>query len=94
MITINMNDGEQINIHQDTILVGYDNHSNKDVYYLKRSHISNLQGDFDEFGPSLATSDERIGIAGFLLSHEIFTIGEDYDATMYFTKSVKSISIT
>ena len=98
MVIINMLDGEKIEIHQDTILVGINNVPKSDIpkenmFYLERLYIGNLQGDYEEEGSALATTDERLGIGGFLLSHDMFSIGEGYNKTYYFTTAVKSISV-
>lgn len=98
MVIINMLDGEKIEIHQDTILVGINNlprpgNARDNEFYLERLYIGNLQGDYEEKGSALATTDERLGIGGFLLSHDMFSIGDGYDKTCYFTSAVKSISV-
>lgn len=93
MIVINMIDGEKITIYPDTVLVGIDTHSSDKRYYLKRSYVGDIAGNFDKEGSGLGTSDERLGIGGFLLSHQAFTIGEGEDKEIYFTSAVKSISI-
>ena len=53
MIIINMLDGEKIEIHKDTILVGIDNaprtdKPNERLFYLQQMYIGNLQGDFEK----------------------------------------------
>ncbi|KHD85668.1 hypothetical protein G4D61_11200 [Bacillus ginsengihumi] len=96
MVTINMLDGEKIEVHPDTILIGIDNAPITDeqpTFYLKQKYIGNLQGDFEKNGSALATKDERLGIAGFLLSHDLFSIGDGEDKTLYFTSAIKSISV-
>lgn len=95
MITINMLDGEKLPVHADTVLVGYDNATvlSPKTYYLKKSYEGNLQGDFEEKGSALSTTDERLGISGFLLSHDMFSLGDSPTATLYLTSAVKSISV-
>ncbi|KXY35786.1 hypothetical protein P4V74_00085 [Bacillus thuringiensis] len=98
MIIINMLDGEKIKIHEDTILVGINNSSKTDKpsetqFYLQQAYIGNRQGDFEKEGSALETVDERLGIGGFLLSHDMFAISDSLDADFYFTSAVKSISI-
>ncbi|MBW3490809.1 MULTISPECIES: hypothetical protein [Bacillus] len=98
MIIINMLDGEKIEIHKDTILIGINNaprtdKPNERLFYLQQMYIGNLQGDFEKEGSAISTSDERLGIGGFLLSHDMFSIGDDSDATLYLTSAVKSISV-
>lgn len=98
MIVINMLDGEQIELHDDTDLIGIDNaprsdKPNEQLFYLRQRYIGNLQGDYEPNGSALSTSDERLGIGGFLLSHDAFAIGEGEDKTIYFTSAVKSISV-
>ncbi|MGO5005157.1 hypothetical protein [Bacillus wiedmannii] len=98
MIIINMLDGEKIEIHEDTILVGINNaprtdKQNEQLFYLKQVYIGNLQGDFEKDDSALSTMDERLGIGGFLLSHDMFSIGDNLDADLYLTSAVKSISV-
>ncbi|MED0963835.1 MULTISPECIES: hypothetical protein [Bacillus] len=98
MVIINMLDGEKIEIHEDTILVGINNaprtdKPNEQLFYLQQMYIGNVQGDFEKEGSAIATLDERLGIGGFLLSHDMFSIGDDSDATLYLTSAVKSISV-
>lgn len=93
MIVINMLDGERIEIHRNTVLVGIKNASEKNGFYLQIEYMGNLQGDFELEGSALATSDERLGIGGFLLLHEMFALGDGPDETIYFTSAVKSISV-
>lgn len=93
MIVINMIDGEKITIYPDTVLVGIDNYSSDKGYYLKQSYVGDIAGNFDKEGSPLGTSDERLGIGGFLLSHQAFSIGEGEDKEIYFTSAVKSISV-
>lgn len=96
MIRITMLDGETIDIQRNTILVGINNvptdTSNKE-FYLEQKYLGNLNGDFEPKGSALSTVDERLGIGGFLLSHQAFSIGEGDDKTIYFTSAVKSISV-
>jgi len=98
MVIINMLDGEKIEIHEDTLLIGINNaprsdKPNENTFYLKQSYIGNLQGDFEKEGSSLATLDERLGIGGFLLSHDMFSVEDGPRETIYFTSAVKSISV-
>ena len=95
MIVINMLDGEKIEIHPDTVLVGINNSpkNKENMFYLDQMYIGNLQGDYEREGSALSTSDERLGIGGFLLSHDMFSIDDGYDKTLYFTSAVKSISV-
>lgn len=92
-----MLDGEKIKIYEDTVLVGINNAPKTDnpkenMFYLKQMYIGNLQGDYEEKGSALSTTDERLGIGGFLLSHDMFSIGEGHDKILYFTSAIKSIS--
>lgn len=93
MIVINMIDGEKITIYPDTVLVGIDNFASDKGYYLKQSYVGDIAGNFDKEGSRLGTCDERLGIGGFLLSHQAFAIGEGEDKEIYFTSAVKSISV-
>ncbi|MCF6461462.1 hypothetical protein [Clostridium sp. Cult3] len=98
MIVINMLDGEKIEIYPDTVLVGVNNalrtnEPSENIFYLQQKYIGNLQGDYEDNGSALATTDERLGIGGFLLSHDMFSIGDGPDKTLYFTSAIKSISV-
>lgn len=98
MVMINMLDGEKIEIHDNTLLVGINNASvtdnpEKNTFYLKQRYKGDLQGSFEKQGSALSTADERLGIGGFLLSHEMFSIGDGENKTLYFTSAVKSISV-
>ena len=99
MVIINMLDGEKIEIRDDTVLVGIKNHPRTDIpgeaiFYLQQRYIGNLRGDYEPQGSALSTTDERVGIGGFLLSHDMFSVGEGLEKTLYFTSAVKSISVT
>lgn len=95
MIVITMIDGQTIEVKPDTVLVGVNNlpQEGNDGFYLQRIYIGNLQGDYEKEGSALSTVDERLGIGGFLLSHDMFSIGDGPDKTLYFTSAVKSISV-
>lgn len=93
MIVINMLDGEKIFVKEDTLLIGINNISSKESFYLQQNYIGNLQGDFEKEGSLLSTSDERLGIGGFILSHDMFALSDSLDATFYLTSAVKSISV-
>lgn len=98
MVIINMLDGEVIEVKEETTLVGIMNAPRTDkpgdeIFYLKQTYIGNLQGDYEKEGSLLATSDERLGIAGFLLSHDAFSLDDRPGETIYFTSAVKSISV-
>ncbi|QPW49586.1 hypothetical protein G9298_18130 [Bacillus thuringiensis] len=101
MVIINMLDGEKIEIHKDTILVGLDNvqrintnEPGQNTFYLKQMYYGCLEWDvINQKSPSLVTDDERLGIGGFILSHDMFSVGDDPNATFYLTSAVKSISV-
>ncbi|WDU80008.1 hypothetical protein [Lysinibacillus sp. G01H] len=93
MIIINMIDGEKITVSPDTVLVGINNYSSDKGFYLKQNYVGDIDGNFDKKGSPLNTTDERLGIGGFLLSHQAFSIGEGEDKEIYFTSAVKSISV-
>lgn len=98
MIRIHMLDGEIIEVKEETTLVGIMNALRTDgpggdIFYLKQTYIGNLQGDYEKEGSALATSDERLGITGFLLSHDAFSLDDHPGATIYFASAVKSVSI-
>lgn len=96
MIRITMIDGETIDIEKETLLVGFNNFPGDPTiqeFYLQQNYLGNLNGDFEYKGSALSTVDERLGIGGFLLSHQAFAIGEGEDKSIYFTSAVKSISV-
>lgn len=98
MISINFLDGESIEMKDDILLIGINNaprtdKPNENIFYLKQGYIGNLQGDLEPGGSALSTSDERLGIGGFLLSHDMFSIEDGIDKTIYFTSAVKSITV-
>lgn len=95
MVIINMLDGEKIPVHENTVLVGINNASTDEPksFYLQQVYIGNQYGTYEKKGSALSTVDERLGIGGFLLSHEMFSIGDSREATLYFTSAVKSISV-
>lgn len=94
MIVITMIDGQRILVKNDTILVGMNNlPSNDKEFYLSQNYIGNIVGDFEKDGSKLSTIDKRLGIGGFILSHEIFSVGEGNNKPLYFTSAVKSIEI-
>lgn len=95
MIIITMLDGENIEVHHNTVLVGIDNASDDFCYYLQQSFIGTRDRNYQNNDASkLSTVDERLGIGGFLLSHKMFTVDEGLDKTIYFTSAVKSISVS
>lgn len=97
MIRITLLDGETIDVYEDTVLCGINNapitETSERMFYLQQMYIGNLQGDFEDRGSALSTTDSRLGIGGFLLSHDMFSIGDGEDKTLYFTSAVKSISV-
>ncbi|MGE7916671.1 hypothetical protein [Lysinibacillus xylanilyticus] len=96
MIRITMLDGETIDVQRNTILVGINNYprdASDQEFYLEQKYLGNLDSDFEPKGSALSTVDERLGIGGFLLSHQAFSIGDGEDKTIYFTSAVKSISV-
>ncbi|MPW26429.1 hypothetical protein GC105_11575 [Alkalibaculum sp. M08DMB] len=91
MIRITFIDGEHIDISRDTTLIGINNSSrNKrdETFYLQQEYNSIVDN-----GLSLLTTDERLGITGFILSFDCFTLGESENETIYLKSAVKSISV-
>lgn len=88
MIRITFLDGQTVDVNESTVLIGIDNYSKDDGYYLQQMYNSSMDKNF-----MLSSCDERLGIGGFLLSHKLFTLGEDPDETLYMTSAVKSISV-
>lgn len=91
MIRITFIDGEQIDITEDTTLIGISNaprRNDEDSFYIQQEYDS----DIDK-GLALASSDDRRGITGFILSHDCFTLGQSDTETIYMTSAIKSISV-
>jgi hypothetical protein len=91
MIVITFLDGNTIEVDDNTTLIGINNLPPKDheeCFYLQQQYVSLVDN-----GLRLSTVDPRLGITGFILSHDCFSIGTDEFAPIYLKTAVKSISV-
>jgi len=91
VIKITFIDGQSIDITDDTTLIGINNslrEEKDDPFYLQQGYNSLWDN-----GLLLSTTDKRLGITGFILSHDCFALGEGEDKTIYMSSAVKSISV-
>ncbi|MEH7490864.1 hypothetical protein [Neobacillus niacini] len=93
MVKITFLDGTEVLIESDTVLNGFKNYSKEPhEFYLSGEYTDSIDGQFSKNGSRLATADARVGIAGFLLSVDCFSVGYDTEETvLYFTSAVKSV---
>ncbi|QAR59235.1 hypothetical protein BS11774_01205 [Bacillus subtilis] len=84
-------DGEELIIERDTFINGY----KADGFYLQNVFTDTIDGHMstgkaDEL--SIATTNPKIGITGFILSVDCFSIGLDHESNKhYLSSAVKSI---
>lgn len=93
MVIINFLDGESIEIYEDTVLNGY-NKSPDDgkEFYLSNVYTDSINGQFSKEGSRLSTVNPKIGIIGFILSVDCFSIGfNTEDNIVYLSSAVKSV---
>lgn len=91
LIRINFLDGTYIDISSDTHLVGISRCSRKtksDCSFRTREY-----NWFDNKGLGLSTVDERLGVTGFILSYDCFSVGNNADDTVYLQSAVKSVTV-
>ncbi|EQB35008.1 hypothetical protein M948_18040 [Virgibacillus sp. CM-4] len=95
MVIINFLDGDKLEVEHDTFFVGINNNPRKgsEEFYLSMTYAGSLDGDINGLQSALNTGDKRLGIGGFLLSHDAFSVGDGEDKTIYFTSAIKSISV-
>jgi hypothetical protein len=93
MVIINFNDGSYLEIHSDTVLNGYKNSSDDEKeFYLRNIFTDSIDGKFSKDGSKLSTGNPKIGILGFLLSVDCFSVGVDTESNVvYFSSAVKSV---
>jgi hypothetical protein len=81
MVKIKFSDGTSILIREGTLVNGYKNSSaDKDQeFYLERVFSDSTNGINSTNGSRLSTSNPMVGIMGFILSVDCFTIDDDQD---------------
>lgn len=93
MVLINFIDGEHIEVFEDTILNGY--RKTKDdgsEFYLANVYSNSIDSQLSKEASRLSTVNPKIGISGFLLSVDCFSLGLDTENNvLYFTSSIKSV---
>ncbi|MEI2281253.1 hypothetical protein [Paenibacillus polysaccharolyticus] len=92
MIVINFLDGTDITITKDTVLNGFNNFSDdpEKEFYLKKVYSDSINGSETKEASRLSTDDRKVGIMGFILSVDCFSIGEEGN-TLYRSSAVKSV---
>lgn len=107
VVEITFLDGSKITIENETVINGYMNDSdvtkgteNEDTepkipekeFYIRQFYSNSIDGSEGKEASLLATSDFKIGIMGFVLSVDCFSIGRDTrNATLYRSSSVRSV---
>ncbi|MDT0124191.1 hypothetical protein Q9R46_16145 [Paenibacillus sp. RRE4] len=94
MVNITFLDGSSIMIEKDTVINGYKNDSDNPEreYYLRQVYSNSIDGIEGYEASRLATVDEKVGIMGFILSVDCFSIGRDTGSnTLYLSSAVKSV---
>lgn len=87
MVRITFLDGSKVDLDRDPCLVGINNASDvKNGFYLQQVYNSGWDKQ-----SLTSTSDERLGICGFILSHDAFALDESIGAPIYFKTSVKCV---
>ncbi|WLR44422.1 hypothetical protein LC087_19130 (plasmid) [Bacillus carboniphilus] len=91
MIKITFIDGTHIDVNEDTVLNGYKGvpgNAKDGEFYLENVY----SGAIGDNPPLLATSVPPIGIAGFLLTSDCFSVGINTEnPKFYMTSAVKSV---
>lgn len=92
MIVISFLDGTDITITEETVLNGFRNFSDdlEKEFYLKKVYSNSINGNETEGASRLSTDDNKVGIMGFILSVDCFSIGED-SSIIYRSSAVKSV---
>lgn len=91
MVKITFVDGTNLVINRNTVLNGFKNDTG-DVFYLENYFKDSVDGQFSKHGSMLATVNPMVGIAGFILSVDCFSVGQDTENNViYFSSAVKSV---
>lgn len=92
MVIINFLDGSHLEIQADTILNGYKKTDSDKEFYLANVFTDSIDGQFSKDGSKLATVNPQIGILGFILSVDFFSVGSDTENNIvYLSTAVKSV---
>lgn len=94
MVKITLLDGEEITLESGTVLNGYKNSSNDPTkeFYLEAVYSNSIDGIEGKEASRLATVNAKVGIMGFILSVDCFSIGRDFtNSVMYRSSAVKSV---
>ncbi|WP_340397992.1 hypothetical protein NST50_13870 [Paenibacillus sp. FSL E2-0202] len=94
MVIINFLDGTHLIIEKETILNGYKNlESDKETeFYLEEVFSDNIDGLISKKASKLSSTNLKVGIVGFILSVDCFTVGHDTEnSPIYLSNSVKSV---
>lgn len=94
MVKITFLDGSSILIKKDTVLNGYKNYSDNPEreYYLQQVFSNSIDGMEGYEASRLVTVDEKVGVMGFILSVDCFSIGQYEESnTLYLSSAVKSV---
>ncbi|PQP82810.1 hypothetical protein C0Q44_15610 [Paenibacillus sp. PCH8] len=92
MIVISFLDGTDITITEETVLNGFRNfsHDPEREFYIKKVFSNSINGSETKEASRLSTDDKKVGIMGFVLSVDCFSIGEESN-TLYRSSAVKSV---
>jgi len=93
LVIINFIDGESIEIFEDTVLNGYNKAPDDGKeFYLNNVYSDSVNGQFSKEGSRLSTVNPKIGILGFILSVDCFSVGHDtINNVVYLSSAVKSV---
>ncbi|MGN7354427.1 hypothetical protein ACTHPJ_24090 [Paenibacillus amylolyticus] len=97
MVEITFLDDSSITIEKDTVLNGFKNDSDdpKEAYYLRQVYSNSIDGSESDEASRLATVDGKVGVMGFILSVDCFSIGRDTVGNiLYRSSAVKSVDNT
>ncbi|MCG7377408.1 hypothetical protein MH215_10410 [Paenibacillus sp. ACRSA] len=97
MIVITFLDDSSITIENDTVLNGYKNDSDdpKESYYLRQVYSNSIDGSEGKEASRLTTVDGKVGVMGFILSVDCFSIGRNTESNiLYRSSAVKSVENT
>ncbi|MFW5438821.1 hypothetical protein [Paenibacillus apiarius] len=93
MVKITFLDNSELHIKADTVLNGYKRSDKVGAeYYLTNVFTDSIDGKFSKEGSLVATVNPKVGISGFLLSVDCFSVGLDTENNvLYFSSAVKSV---
>lgn len=92
MVVINFLDGTHLFIEKDTVLNGYKNNKSDEEFYLSNVFSDSIDGHLSKEASKLSTVNPQIGILGFILSVDCFSVGYDTENNIvYLSTAVKSV---